>query len=132
MGGTAARSRLIWERLVRRARKGTVAQGDAPARRGIFRVVVAAGVFFMVVLGGGGGLWLTRRGTSPDEPGLSVLLITVDTLRADAVGAYGKADAGTPWMDRLSDAGVRFEDAHAHNVVTLASHANILSGRYPT
>jgi arylsulfatase A-like enzyme/Flp pilus assembly protein TadD len=60
------------------------------------------------------------------------LLITVDTLRADAVGAYGKADALTPWMDRLAAAGVRFEDAHAHNVVTLPSHANILSGRYPT
>jgi arylsulfatase A-like enzyme/Flp pilus assembly protein TadD len=94
-------------------------------------VVVAAGVLFMVVLAGG-GLWLTRRGASRSEPGLSVLLITVDTLRADAVGAYGKAEAGTPWMDRLAAAGVRFEDAHAHNVVTLASHANILSGRYPT
>jgi arylsulfatase A-like enzyme/Flp pilus assembly protein TadD len=55
----------------------------------------------------------------------------VDTLRADAVGAYGKPDAGTPWMDRLAAAGVRFEEAHAHNVVTLPSHANILSGRYP-
>jgi arylsulfatase A-like enzyme/Tfp pilus assembly protein PilF len=65
------------------------------------------------------------------EPGLSVLLITVDTLRADAVGAYGKAGALTPWMDRLAAAGVRFDDAHAHNVVTLPSHANILAGRYP-
>ncbi|HEY8147307.1 MAG TPA: sulfatase-like hydrolase/transferase, partial [Vicinamibacteria bacterium] len=92
--------------------------------------MVAAGVLFMVVLAG--GLWLTRRGAVRGEPGLSVLLITVDTLRADAVGAYGKADAGTAWMDRLAAAGVRFEDAHAHNVVTLASHANILSGRYPT
>jgi arylsulfatase A-like enzyme/Flp pilus assembly protein TadD len=34
-------------------------------------------------------------------------------------------------MDRLAAAGVRFADAHAHNVVTLPSHANILSGRYP-
>jgi arylsulfatase A-like enzyme/Flp pilus assembly protein TadD len=65
------------------------------------------------------------------EPGLSVLLITIDTLRADAVGAYGKAGALTPWMDRLAAAGVRFDDAHAHNVVTLPSHANILAGRYP-
>src|SRR6266536_3376494 len=129
MAGPAARSRLIWERLGRRARKAKVAQGDAPARRGRAAVVVAAGLLLMVVLAG--GLWL-RRGASPSEPGLSVLLITVDTLRADAVGAYGKAEAGTPWMDRLAAAGVRFEDAHAHNVVTLASHANILSGRYPT
>ena len=65
------------------------------------------------------------------QPGLSVLLVTIDTLRADALGCYGKTDAGTPWMDRLAAAGVRFEDAHAHNVVTLPSHANILSGRYP-
>jgi arylsulfatase A-like enzyme/cytochrome c-type biogenesis protein CcmH/NrfG len=65
------------------------------------------------------------------EPGLSVLLITIDTLRADAVGAYGHSDAGTPWMDRLAAEGVRFERAHAHNVMTFPSHANMLAGRYP-
>ncbi len=65
------------------------------------------------------------------EPGLDVLLITVDTLRADALGSYGKAGAATPWMDRLAAAGVRFDDAHAHNVLTLPSHANILSGLHP-
>ena len=65
------------------------------------------------------------------EAGRNVLLITVDTLRADALGAYGRADAATPWIDRLAAAGVRFTDAHAHNVTTLASHANILSGRLP-
>ncbi len=65
------------------------------------------------------------------EAGLDVLLVTVDTLRADALGAYGNARARTPWIDRLAAEGVRFERAHAHNVVTLPSHANILSGRYP-
>ena len=65
------------------------------------------------------------------EPGLSVLLITVDTLRADALGAYGNRAALTPWTDRLAASGVRFEAAHAHTVTTLPSHANILSGRYP-
>jgi arylsulfatase A-like enzyme/tetratricopeptide (TPR) repeat protein len=65
------------------------------------------------------------------EPGLNVLLITVDTLRADALGAYGHDGAETPRMDRLAAGGVRFDFAHAHNVVTLPSHANILSGRYP-
>jgi len=64
--------------------------------------------------------------------GLDVLLITIDTLRADAIGAYGNRRAATPSIDRLAAAGVRFADAHAHNVTTLASHANILSGRYPT
>jgi arylsulfatase A-like enzyme/Flp pilus assembly protein TadD len=65
------------------------------------------------------------------EPGLSVLLITIDTLRADAVGAYGRASAETPWIDRLAAAGVRFDRAHAHSVLTLPSHASILSGLLP-
>jgi len=67
----------------------------------------------------------------PRDPGLSVLLVTIDTLRADAVGAYGNPRARTPWIDRLAREGVRFEAAHAHNVVTLPSHVNILTGRYP-
>jgi len=65
------------------------------------------------------------------EPGLDVILVTIDTLRADALGASGNSAAATPWMDRLAGAGVFFERAYAHNVVTFPSHANILSGRYP-
>lgn len=64
------------------------------------------------------------------DPALNVLLITIDTLRADAVGAYAQS-AATPWIDRLARSGVRFDEARAHNVVTLPSHANILSGRLP-
>ena len=60
-----------------------------------------------------------------------MLLISIDTLRADAVGAYGRAGADTPWIDRLAAGGVRFEEARAHNVVTLPSHANLLSGQHP-
>src|SRR5438132_6348113 len=65
------------------------------------------------------------------EAGLNVLLITIDTLRADALGAYGNTRVATPWIDRLAAGGVRFAAAHAQTVVTLPSHANILSGRYP-
>ena len=60
----------------------------------------------------------------------NVLLITIDTLRADALGSYG-GRAVTPNLDRLAAAGARFAFAHAHAVVTLPSHASILSGRYP-
>ena len=63
---------------------------------------------------------------------VNVLLITVDTLRADAIGAYGNRRGTTPAIDRLAAAGVRFADAHAHAVTTLPSHASLLSGRYPT
>jgi arylsulfatase A-like enzyme/Tfp pilus assembly protein PilF len=72
-----------------------------------------------------------RRAATRD-PDLNVLLITIDTLRADALGAYGNATVSTPWIDRLANEGVRFDRAHAHSVVTLPSHASILSGRYPS
>ncbi len=78
-----------------------------------------------------GGFWLRAPGGVLRQHGLSVLLITIDTLRADALGNYGDKAALTPTMDRLAAAGVRFDDAHAQNVTTLPSHANILSGRYP-
>ncbi len=97
-------------------------------RRGwwVAGAVVVAGVVAV-------GAWqaLGKRGPVRREDGLDVLLVTIDTLRADALGCYGNARAHTPWIDRLAAAGVRFEQAHAHNVVTLPSHANILSGRYP-
>ena len=60
----------------------------------------------------------------------NVLLITIDTLRADALGCYG-GPAATPVLDRLAADGVRFDFAHAHAVVTLPSHTSILTGRYP-
>jgi tetratricopeptide (TPR) repeat protein len=70
-------------------------------------------------------------GALPREAGLSVLLVSIDTLRADALGAYGNARARTPWIDRLAREGVRFDAAHAHNVVTLPSHVNMLTGLLP-
>ncbi|MBI2572205.1 MAG: sulfatase-like hydrolase/transferase [Candidatus Schekmanbacteria bacterium] len=59
-----------------------------------------------------------------------ILLVTIDTLRADVVGAYG-GEAVTPNLDRLAANGVKFDFAHAHNVLTLPSHTNILTGRLP-
>jgi len=60
----------------------------------------------------------------------NVLLVTIDTLRGDALSCYGGA-ARTPNIDRLAESGVRFSFAHAHTVVTLPSHASILTGTYP-
>jgi arylsulfatase A-like enzyme/Flp pilus assembly protein TadD len=90
------------------------------------------GIVAVLCFAAAAGAWWARahRGLRR-EAGLSVLLITADTLRADAVGAYGKRNAVTPFIDRLAARGVRFDEAHAHNVTTLPSHANILSGRYP-
>jgi arylsulfatase A-like enzyme/Tfp pilus assembly protein PilF len=66
----------------------------------------------------------------PPIPHQNVLLVTIDTLRADALGCYG-GPAATPALDRLAREGVRFDFAHAHAVVTLPSHASILTGLYP-
>jgi arylsulfatase A-like enzyme/Tfp pilus assembly protein PilF len=60
-----------------------------------------------------------------------VLLITIDTLRADRLGCYGAAGVPTPAIDGLAARGALFERAFAHNPTTLPSHANILSGLTP-
>lgn len=62
--------------------------------------------------------------------GQNVLLITIDTLRADALGIDG-GPAHTPALDRLAAEGVHFDFAHAHSVLTLPSHTSILTGQYP-
>ncbi len=61
----------------------------------------------------------------------SVLLVTIDTLRADHVGAYGAKDVSTPHLDRLAGEGVRFEQAIAPTPITLPSHASLMTGQYP-
>lgn len=67
----------------------------------------------------------------PASQSPSVLLITVDTVRADHVGCYGNATIETPAIDGLAAAGVRFENAYAQAPITLPSHAAILTGTYP-
>ena len=71
--------------------------------------------------------WIQAQGAS----GPNVLLVTIDTLRADRVGAYGLVDAATPTLDRLAANGVLFEQATAAAPLTLPSHASILTGQYP-
>ncbi|HXT51991.1 MAG TPA: sulfatase-like hydrolase/transferase [Thermoanaerobaculia bacterium] len=73
----------------------------------------------------------TRPGHTghPGQP--DVILVTIDTLRADAVGFGGNAKGTTPLLDRFAAGGRVFTDAHAHNVVTLPSHVNILTGLFP-
>jgi choline-sulfatase len=67
-----------------------------------------------------------RRTAAPN-----LLLVTVDTLRADRVGAYGYAPAATPAFDRLAREGVLLEDAVVSVPQTRPSHATLFSGRYP-
>src|SRR5262249_48020481 len=63
--------------------------------------------------------------------GANVLLVTIDTLRADRVGAYGNANHLTPTIDRLAARGVRFAHAFTHVPMTLPAHTSILTGLTP-
>ncbi|MBA3949558.1 MAG: sulfatase-like hydrolase/transferase [Acidobacteria bacterium] len=64
------------------------------------------------------------------DPDRNILIVTIDTLRADALSSYG-GPAATPNLDRLAAAGARFTFAHSHAVVTLPSHTSILTGLLP-
>jgi arylsulfatase A-like enzyme/Tfp pilus assembly protein PilF len=68
---------------------------------------------------------------TPAKPALNVVLITIDTLRADHVGCYGYKQIKTPNIDGLAADGVRFERAFAVVPVTLPSHTSMLTGTYP-
>lgn len=72
---------------------------------------------------------LARRQSQPVPKNL--LIVTIDTLRADRVGAYGYAPARTPNLDRLANEGVRFEKAYTAVPLTLPAHSSLFTGTYP-
>ena len=79
-------------------------------------------------------VWISgcsRLDRSATRKARNLVLITIDTLRADHVGAYRYAHAQTPTLDALAKTGVRFDRAFAAAPITLPSHATILTGRYP-
>ncbi len=98
-------------------------------------VVVLVGVAIRLLPGGevmapsGHVLGRLPSGVGPND--LSVLLITLDTTRADRIGAYGFADIETPHLDRLAAEGVLFEQAQAVAPLTLPAHSSIFTGEYP-
>ena len=61
----------------------------------------------------------------------NLLLITIDTLRADRLGCYGRKEAHTPNLDALAQKSLLFENAISEAPLTLPSHTSLLTGRYP-
>ncbi len=61
----------------------------------------------------------------------NVVILTLDTLRADRIGVNGYGGASTPNMDRLADEGVLFHNTISHAPLTPPSHMSIFSGLYP-
>jgi len=97
-------------------------------------LVALAVLVFAVVQG---GPWFVEHEQlaklPPPEPGSpNVLLIIVDTLRADHVSAYGYSRPTTPNIDRLAQQGVLFENAVSAASWTYPSHVSLMTGKYPS
>ncbi|MDH7513027.1 MAG: sulfatase-like hydrolase/transferase [Clostridiales bacterium] len=65
-----------------------------------------------------------------DKPNL--LLITLDTTRADHLPTYGYLDVKTPHLDELAEKGIVFDECIASSPLTLPSHCSMMTGLYPT
>jgi len=92
---------------------------------------------FAVLCAGCGGPGGARPAPSDGAAGSgasgppSILLVSIDTTRADRLGCYGYAHAGTPEIDRLAREGTVFENAFTPAPITLPAHASLLTGRFP-
>ena len=80
----------------------------------------------LVVLGGLSACSEPAPATPPN-----LLFISIDTLRADALGSYGGTWEATPFLDRFAEAGVRFTDAWSHSPKTAPSHMAMFTGLPP-
>jgi len=72
-----------------------------------------------------------HRAQSTQKGPIDVILISVDTLRADHLGCYGDRDASTPVLDALAGRGTRFAHVVAPAPLTLPSHGSLLTGVTP-
>lgn len=99
-------------------RKGRVAKRALPRRRWTRSALPALCALLLLT---------NARAQSPG----GVLLITIDTLRADHLGCYGYRRGATPAIDALANQSAKFEHAFAPVPLTLPSHAALLTGTYP-
>ena len=95
-----------------------------PIRYTVILALVALGATLAAV-----GGWRYARASAP-VPG-PIILISIDTLRADHLPAYGYRNVTTPAIDALALDGIVFERAYSHSVQTLPAHVALLSGRFP-
>lgn len=89
------------------------------------QAVVSAAVFALLLA------WCTACRPRADERPPNILLVSIDTLRADRVGAYGYERPTTPAIDALAKRGVVFEQAYSPAASTLLAHGSLLTGLQP-
>jgi arylsulfatase A-like enzyme/predicted Zn-dependent protease len=108
----------------RRSSRGRQAQPSTRPHRA--RSIAGAAAFLAAALAG----WWWRDGFADATPG-PIILISIDTLRADHLPAYGYRGVTTSAIDALASDGVLFERAYAHSPQTLPAHASMFSGALP-
>lgn len=101
--------------------------------QGVLPWLVGATVVLVIAIQGGG--WLTERTKTSSLPAAAsdapnVIVIIVDTLRADHLSSYDYERDTSPFMDSLAAEGVRFENAISPSSWTQPVHASMLTGRY--
>ncbi len=89
-------------------------------------ILVVVALFGCLAAFGG---WRFAKASAPVNG--PIVLISVDAMRADRVGAYGYGTGRTPALDALAADGVLFERAYSHVPQTLPAHAALLTGRLP-
>jgi len=72
-----------------------------------------------------------KKGPPSPFPTAPVVLVSIDTLRADRLPLYGYRAGSTPALDRLGREGIVFEDAYSHCPMTLPAHASLFTGLLP-
>jgi choline-sulfatase len=92
-------------------------------------VCLAAAYLVLRPGGGPGGLGQLPGGLAPGR--LNLVVVTLDTLRADRLGCYGSRDVETPHLDALAARGTLFENAISPTPLTLPAHASLFTGLQP-
>jgi choline-sulfatase len=106
---------------------------DSSRKERAFSAIAAVSASIVVIAILAGWFWWPRTPAivSGACRGCNVLLITIDTLRVDRVGAFGGRTGLTPNLDRLASEGLRFTRAYSAAPLTLPSHASIMTAVSP-
>ncbi len=97
------------------------------SRRRLIRAALGTSVLLVVAVAGA----CRRSPTAGPFPRESVVLISIDTLRADHLAVYGYGAGRTPAIDTLARDGIVFEDVYSQCPLTLPAHASMLTGLLP-
>ncbi len=100
-----------------------------PAALGIGVSICVAGLAISAIYRS--NAFLSHARATPRAQSPNIVLITLDTVRADHLSSYGYARLTTPHLDSFAKRGVLFENAVAPSSWTLASHASIFTGLLP-